>query len=394
MTTEIERTNKDIEAKKEIIKHALELQPEAVEEQINLAQYRKIPYSKLAALGTAFEPVTAAFQFVISGGEATSGLYWVSVPKGGHLAKFKDGSGYLGSVLKPNNAIGGGQARLNPLIMNPTMIFVAASLLSIDQKLNRIQEKQKELLEYLVQQDRAEIKGSLKFLDDILKEYKFNWDSKKFKDGNYIKVLDIRQKSEEKIVLYEEQIQTLMNKKSFLRSSQDVKQQMNDIKCRLGDYRLAVYMFAFASYLEVLLLENFDEGYLNRVVEKIEDHSFRYRELYTRCYDKIEGNAKHSVQANLIKGFAQAERIAGEAIAKVPVISRSQLDENLIEAGEKLHQSELDKAESAAAALTEAQSSHVRPFVEGLNQVNFLYNQPIRIVFDKDNLYLAAEEEK
>jgi hypothetical protein len=71
--------------------------------------------------------LTAAFRNVINGGGATSGLYQVTIPKGAHLAEFKNGSGYLGSVLKENGAVGGGQAVLNPLVCNPTMLFMAAT---------------------------------------------------------------------------------------------------------------------------------------------------------------------------------------------------------------------------------------------------------------------------
>lgn len=73
--------------------------PAIIEEPICVAKYTKLPLSRVKTLGTAFEPLTAAFRNVINGGGATSGLYQVTIPKGGHLAEFKNGSGYLGSVL-------------------------------------------------------------------------------------------------------------------------------------------------------------------------------------------------------------------------------------------------------------------------------------------------------
>lgn len=44
-------------------------------------------------------------------------LKGAAIPKGAHLAEFKNGSGYLGSVLKKNGAVGGGQAVLNPFVV-------------------------------------------------------------------------------------------------------------------------------------------------------------------------------------------------------------------------------------------------------------------------------------
>ncbi len=391
MENKIKKTNQDTERKAELIEAAMELQPVVFDEEVSLTEYTEIPYTKVAALGTAFEPLTAAFQFVVSGGEATSGLYWVSVPKGGHLAAFKDGSGFLGSVLKENGAVGGGQARINPLILNPTMLFVAASLLSLDKKLDRIQQTQQDILSFLVQKERAEVKGSLQFLNDLMNTYKYNWNNENFKSENYGQVLSIRKEADQKIPLYREQIMTQIGKKSFLRSSQDVKRQLEDVKQKLGDYQMSVYLFAFASYLEVLLLENFDKAFLDQIVAGIEKRAYQYRELYTQCYDKIERHESASIQSQLLKGIANVEKIAGQTIAKVPVISKSQIDENLIEAGEKIHKVREEKSDETLAMLSEVQSSYVHPFVENLNKLNDLYNQPLKIVFDKENLYIKSE---
>jgi len=138
--------------KNEIIKAFTDVEyyPTFLEDQTNLTTLTKLPFSRVPTLGVAFEPLAAAFQNIISGGGAASGLYRVTVPTGGQLAAFKDGSGYLGSVLTANGAVGGGQAVLNPLVCNPTMLFMALALANIDKKLDDIKEMQKEILDFLV----------------------------------------------------------------------------------------------------------------------------------------------------------------------------------------------------------------------------------------------------
>ena len=37
------------------------------------------------------------------------------------------------------------------------------------------------------------------------------------------------------------------------------------------------------------LLGNYNEDYLTGISKKLEDYSLKYRELYTKCYDEIEG---------------------------------------------------------------------------------------------------------
>ena len=59
---------------------------------------------------------------------------------------------------------------------NPTMLFMAAALMSIDKKLDIIQETQQEILSFLENKEKANLKASLDTLSDILNNYKYNWE--------------------------------------------------------------------------------------------------------------------------------------------------------------------------------------------------------------------------
>jgi hypothetical protein len=139
-----------------------------------------------------------------------------------------------------------------------------------------------------------------------------------------------------------------------------------------------------------MLLENFEAAFLDGVVGKIEDYSFKYRELYTKCYDQIEGYLKSSIQSHLLNGLSIASRAAGKAIEKVPVISKSQIDETLIETGDKIGDFSSKRTVKTMQTLVDKQNSYVTPFVENIKTVNKLYNRPLEIVFDRENLYLEA----
>ena len=164
----------------------MEFLPTLVEDDYSVATFTKLPLSRIPALGTAFEPIASAIQKVTSGSGATSGLYRVTVPSGTHLAEFKNGVGNLGTALDANNQIAG-QAVLNPLVCNPTMIFMAATLANIDKKLDAIQELQQEMMDFLVRNERAELRGNLVFLSDILNNYKFNWNNDMYKNSNRVR---------------------------------------------------------------------------------------------------------------------------------------------------------------------------------------------------------------
>lgn len=68
--------------KNELIKAmtASELALPAVQEELAVQTYSKIPLSRITALGTGLEPVAAAVQQVVSSGQAVSGYYKVTIP--------------------------------------------------------------------------------------------------------------------------------------------------------------------------------------------------------------------------------------------------------------------------------------------------------------------------
>ena len=370
----------------------MELLPAMVEDETSIVNCDKLPLSKVSSLGAAFVPLVAAFQNVIKDA-GQSGLYQVTVPAGGHLAEFCDGRGFLGSALhNTTNQVGAGQAVLTPVVCDPIMLFMAAALWSIDKKLDKIQESQREIFDFLVQKEKAELEGNLLFLSDVLCNYKYNWNNEKYKSSNHIKALDIRQSADQKIIFYRGQISANFSKKTFIHSDQDVKKQLEKIQSDLKDYQLALYLYSFASFLEIMLIENYEAGFLNDVVDKIENYSFQYRELYTKCYNQIEYYSKSSIQSTLLKGLSTVSSLTGKTIEKIPIISKSQIDETLIEAGDKIGVLGRKRTDNTMQMLVDKQRDYVRPFVENIKTINRLYNKPTNILFDDENLYLEAVE--
>ncbi|HAZ06824.1 MAG TPA: hypothetical protein DCY58_12560 [Acetobacterium sp.] len=141
-----------------------------------------------------------------------------------------------------------------------------------------------------------------------------------------------------------------------------------------------------------MLLENFDSAYLDSAVQKIEGYSHQYRELYTECYNQIEGYAKTSINSYLLGGLASINKFAGDAVAMIPVVSDSQIDETLIETGNQLDKICSKKTEDTMEQFRSNQSSCVSPFVENINTVNRLYNQPLALLFDQENIYLSLHQ--
>ena len=367
---------------------ATELAPLEVKNEISVQTYSKIPLSRLTALGTGFEPVVSAIQQVTSHGQATSGFYKVTIPKGTHLAQFKEKSGFLGTAVGEHGIVG--QAQLNPLLCDPTMLLVAAALANIDKKLDAIQEVQQEMLDFLAQKEKSALKADLNFLMDIQNNYKYNWNSEKYKAANHAKVLDIRQEAARQIDFYQEQIKKQLGKKALLHSDHDVQKMLEKVQGEFKEYQLALYIYGFTYFLEVMLQENYEKAYLSAVAKRIDEMSFQYREFYSLAYSQIENMSKSSLQAHLFGGLSAINKGAGTAIAKIPGINKSQIDETLIEAGERIGAYKNRRVQTTMQQLLERQSSCVRPFIDNINAVNRLYNEPVTLIFNHDTLYLGS----
>lgn len=367
---------------------ATELAPLEVKNEISMQTYSKIPLSRLTALGTGFEPVASAIQQVTSHGQATSGFYKVTIPKGTHLAQFKEKSGFLGAAVGEHGIVG--QAQLNPLLCDPTMLLVAAALANIDKKLDAIQEVQQEMLDFLTQKEKSALKADLNFLMDIQNNYKYNWNSEKYKAANHAKVLDIRQEAARQIDFYQEQIKKQLGKKALLHSDHDVQKMLEKVQGEFKEYQLALYIYGFAYFLEVVLQENYEKAYLSAIAKRIDEMSFQYREFYSLAYSQIENLSKSSLQAHLFGSLSAINKGVGTAIAKIPGINKSQIDETLIEAGERIGAYKNRRVQTTMQQLLERQSSCIRPFIDNINAVNRLYNEPVTLIFNHDTLYLGS----
>jgi len=86
--------------------------------------------------------------------------------------------------------------------------------------------------------------------------------------------------------------------------------------------------------------------------------------------------------------------VTGKAIAKIPVISNSQIDETLIEAGDVLSKFGSKRTEQTLKQFVDKQNSSVWVFVENINMINRLYNQPTELMFDRENIYIGAAQEE
>lgn len=358
------------------------------ESKVGVSDYTKLPVSRLSAIGTAFQPLATAVQTAVSGAGG-SGIYYVDT-SGKTMFQLKGSNKYITSLKSVDGKVGGGQARMTPLACDPTMLFMAAALVNIDKKLDDIKEMQQEMMDFLVQKEKTELKGNLTFLYDVFNNYKYNWDNEMYKNNNHTMVLSIRKEAEAKIAFYRERIIAKVNKKKFLHSNQTVNKQLQAVQDQFKDYQLSLYILAFSTFLDILLVGNYNKEYLSGISAKLDGYSIKYRELYTQCYEEISRYSATSVQSAMLKGLSITTNAVGNLIEKVPVVGDTQADETIVAAGDKLNDIANDKIQKQMQQLIERQSNFVRPFIDNINMMNSLNNEPVRLLVDKDNLYIGT----
>ena len=351
-----------------------------------------IPLGELSALGAAFAPLATSIQTALAqtGG---SGLYYVNT-MGKQM--FSTATGFIGSLKDGAGMVGGGQARMIPIAFDPAtiaMTAMAATLVGVGRKLDEIGETQKQILSFLEAKERAQLQGNLNALGEVLTNFKYNWNDETYKKIKCAVVLQIKKEAEGSMVLARDRIAERVNKCIRFHSDGIVRENLKELLKKFQDYQLSLYLYAYSTFLEVILLGSFGADFLDSTQKRLCDYAFCYRELYTQCYDIMEHYAKSSVQAESIHALAAASRWMGSTIAKIPVISRSQMDENLIAAGEKLGRHRQDRARSALEVLTSVKKDVTQPFVENLRTINVIYNRSTAYLFDDKNLYLCQTEE-
>jgi len=356
---------------------------ELVKMNIDITEAQSFSIEKAATLGVAFRPLTQLISYARGAGK--SGLYFVNT-KGKTMFTSKSDGKFIGNLKTADGRVGGGLARMKQLQLDPTMLCMAIAIMAIEKKLDAILETQKEILAFLELKEEAKLKGNLNALADVLNNYKYNWDNEKYKDHKHILVQDIKRESEQSIILYREQLTKELSKKALF---QDVKATLNKVITRLSDYQLALYIFSFSSFLGIMLLENFDTNYLNSIASKIQEYSGYYTALYEKCAEKIENDSKDSLKGYALRGLSQLSSGAGKIVEKIPVINKSQLDENLLKAGGILKDTDTNRTQNIMQILTDSQTDYISPFVENIHIINNLYNQSTQLMFDSENIYIT-----
>ncbi|MFN2927329.1 hypothetical protein ACKX2L_10470 [Lachnospiraceae bacterium YH-ros2228] len=392
--------------KEEIIKAAtsMEFYPvEIVDQDKAYEGYKKIPLTEISGLGSMFAEMVPSLRTVTSTTKVNvEGLYKCTFPQGvkGTLAQFKDGSGSLGTIMKNNNIVG--QARWNPAgpvsatqsivaPVSPVSMFMAAALIEINHKIDNIQKTADDILDYLQEKDRATQKANYDELLDVYNKFKFNLTDTTWQIAKYHEVQDIRREASAQIKQLHTRIEKTMDRHDLVHFEQQTRDMVAKVQGDFYYYRLGVFMYSFATFLEILLHGKFDQEYLASVKDDVAKIEKEYEDFYDECYRNIEHSSTATVESKALKGISGAASNVGKFIHGIPVIEKGPVDELLSDAGEKLNNYNNKHTTQLLEKFSEKNDSGARQFEEGIENLSRQYNSPMEVLVDKDNVYIKLE---
>ena len=385
--------------KKQLITNAImNLEPiPSVGRRLDLRQYTKIPLGSLSALGVAFTPFTKTVQEVVLSGGGT--LYRAVDDSGkevttlfakhngkGYISNYRNAQGDLAhaNMVKVDSL----SSKVTSLTYNPSALFMGAALISMQKEICEIKENQQQILDFLRNDKRASLRGDVLYMGAVIADYQYNLDSNAYKSTAYVKVQDILQSSEQSVAFYTDRINRLISGNSVFIVNKSIKNTLDKILTEFAEYKTALYLYGISTFLSVLLIENFNEEYLESIIDRLENASYQYRELYTKCYNIIESQTKKSLDTRAAGLIADASKNLGNFIANLPLISRSQIDENLIKTHNKINSIKSTQNSQLTERLLANRDNGIQVFINNLKNINRLYNCPTEILFDTEGMYI------
>lgn len=357
----------------------------------NIDKYITLPFSKFSALGAGVAALASSFESIPQNIANTSGLYSISLPNGisGALTMAKDGNGYRGYVHGADGIVA--QARLHPVenvnasaitYFNPATFFMAIAIMEMDQKLDEIKKAQQDILNFLERDKISQLLADLELLNDMASNYKYFWNNDSVVMLNMTQTKDILRNARKDTLSYYKLIEEILS------DGKNNANKFNKLMKQYDAYKLASYVYVFSSFLDVMLAKNFKEEYLDKIINTLRDYMYQYRVLYTKCYDAIENFMKTSAFTQIVGTVAKINKSTGETIAKLPIINKTKIDEILLSNEVRIKNKEEMRIGDTLKRFVINKDNQAQVFIEKLETMNRMYNKPIDILWDKENIYL------
>ena len=329
----------------------------------------------LTTMGGQFKEFAGLFQ---NANSKNHGLYKIS--------NFKNPAEIFAFFNDPKNkkAI----KELKKMGFNPATILITITLFELEKEIVAIKEISDKILSFLENEKTSEIEADIETLNRLINEYKYNWQDEQYVKNNHKQVMEIERSSSANIRLYLKEIRSDLEKSSLIMTNKTINNNLNELEKHFIYYRLSLYVFGFATFMDVMLLENFERDYLNVKKEEIEAYNNEYMSTYQEALKYVHNSADKSVQGNIISGIGSAGKAIGNLAEKVKMAKDKNIDTWFSEGADNLKIISKDMKDKFSLRFEDMKDSKVERFVNKIELISKMYNDTKDIYFDKEKIYL------
>ncbi len=400
MSENKEMVNKEIveNVEKNLVDIAEDLLLDADRDFSNKEKF-SMPIASLSSFGAAVTSMIPALNTVTEVTTATAdGLYRLANAEIGDTLKVAKNGNFWGAFKTAENKSKFAQLTKADTLdatevtstINPATMMMAVAIYQMNQKLDEIEKTQKQIFDFMRFEKESKIEANLETLLNIIKRYKFNWDSELFTKNNHKEALEIQKNALSDMKFYQKQVQSLLPEKRGLVSQKNVEKLTSDLDKSFVYYRMSLYTYALASMVEVMLDGNFGEENIGFIKSGIEKEALEYRDYFRRASECLEDMSNGAIDTKIVKGIGNVGRNVGKFIGNIPVIEKGPIDEALQKGGTRL----ADKAEDTKTKAVHTFASLGDPgtvlITDRLQDMIRIYNHTESICFDNERIYLIA----
>lgn len=360
-----------------------------------------IPIGQLSLLGAGVSSLIPSLSTInTSSPVPVDGLYRIANQAAGDVLKIAKNGNSWGAMKTADGASKMAQLskvtelpmNANPVsTLNPTTIMMAATLYSIERQLGEIAETQKQILSFLEIKDEANVEGDLETLNELITNYKHNWDNEIYVQNSHKLVMDIKRTSRTNMISNQKRIEEILKTKKLLVSQGQLKSSLTDLENTFKYYRLSLYTYSLASMAEVMMGGNFKESYVKGIQDEVVKLSEIYRNLFAKGSLHLEKMGGSSLEANLLKGIGVAGKSVGKVMASLPLIKEGTIDGFLEDRGNSITENAIGLEKKAVRQFAKLGNPGTGAIVGRISDILLIHNRTNHFLVDDNNIYLMSE---
>ncbi len=357
-----------------------------------------LPLSRISSLGSilknAFSYIGVNFEISVPN---KNSLYTVQNLSAGDVLKKSKGDFSWGAIKAAD-----GKSKMAKLkevdalcvkkvaTVNPALIIMAATLHSLEKKIDKLQEYGERIISFLENEKQSEIIADVQTLLGIITNYKYNWDNDMYLTNNHKMVLDIQRTSRGNINFYQKTISDLLSKKESSKTQKQTEESLNGFINAFKYLRMSLYTYSMSSLLEVMISGNFNESFVSNKKADIEELADNYREQFEKCSVFIENISSKTLTNNVLKGIGAASGTAGKVFSSIPVVKKGHVAKALKNKSEEIKTNTRENDEKGVKEFSLFHNPQINIFVEKLDDIVRI-NKTSKVAVTDDKIYLIQD---